>query len=469
MTFRPVPVNFVGQSYTHRSRSLSSQVTMNLIPEFVPTGKTESALTSWYGSKAWSAGSGLDRGIHNFSGVLYKVTTNTLYSVDSLGNQTPLGTIQGSAPCIFTDDGVTMRIASGGEDYLVTGGVLSVLSDTDLNPGNSVAYLNQQMINDSNPVGGSGGGQFQVSDVGVPGSIASNNFATAESAPDDTVRVATFNERIFLFGDINTVETWWNSGTGNPPVDRVQGGTMQMGIDSPYSVAISTQFVYFHGKDGTVYRFSAAQLHPITPPAIAATFSKYVSNDARAFMANIEGMSFYILTFPTEEKTWAFNEDGNAWFQLSTGADEGQYIGTSYAECYGKKLIADGGNVLELDADTYTDNGEVIINERVSPPIVSPSGGRIEMSSFTCIMETGVGIVTGQGEKPQAMFEVSLDGGKSWKPIGTAELGRQGEAREKVTIYHMDSAYEIMVKIRISDPVFISIHGASIEIREAGF
>lgn len=463
MTFTAIPVNFVGSSYTHRSRSLSSQVTMNLIPESVPTGKAQSALTSWHGSKSFSSGSGIDRGVHVFADELYKVTTNTLFKISSTGVQTSLGTIQGANPCVFADDGFTMRIATGGEDYLVTGGVLSVLSDTDLKPGNSVAYLNQQMINDSIR------GQFQVSDVGVPGSIAANNFATAESAPDDTVRVYTFNERIFLFGDINTVETWWNSGTGNPPVDRVQGGTMQMGIDSPYSVASSVDFVYFMGRDSTAYRFSATHLDPITPPAIAATFGNYVSSDARGFIVNIEGMSFYVLTFPTEGKTWAYNEDGNAWFQLSTGANEGQYLGTSYAEVYGKKLIASGGNILELDADTFTDNGDVIIKERVTPPITSPTGGRIEMSSFTLIMETGVGLITGQGVKPVAMFSASYDGGKSFSQESAVEIGRQGEGREKVKWDNMASAYEIIIKVRISDPVFVSIHGASIMLREAGF
>jgi len=464
LTFQAVPVNFVGQSYAHRSRSLSSQVTMNMIPEFVPTGKTEAAMTSWPGSKSFSTAGGVDRGMHVFAKELYKVTTNTLFKIDLVGKQTNLGFIQGNKPCIFADNGTTMRIATGSQDYLVTADVLTELTDSDLKPGNSVTFLNNLMINDSD------GGQFQVSDFGVPGSIAPNNFATAESAPDDTIRVYAFNERIFPFGDVSTVETWYNSGTGNPPVDRVQGGTMQIGLAAVYSVANSTDFVYFLGTDRTVYRFSGTQPQPATPPAIAAEFQSYdVSDDARASVANIEGMYFYIISFPTEGKTWAFNETGNAWFQLSTGADENQYIGTSYAEAYGKKLIADGGNVLELDVDTFTDNGQVIINERVSPPIVSPTGNRIEMSSFTVIMETGVGLITGQGEKPQAMFYASLDGGKSFDPMGSVELGRQGEAREKVTVYYMASAYEIIIKMRVSDPVFISIHGASIELREAGF
>lgn len=464
MTFQATPVNFVGQSYTHRSRSLSAQVTMNLIPEFVPTGKTKTALISWPGSKLFSDGSGLDRGMHVFAGVLFKISGTTLESITSLGARTTVGTVLGSQPCIFADDGSTMRIATGSRDYQVIGTVFSEITDPDLKPGNSVAYLNQQIINDSN------GGQFQVSDVGVPGSISANNFATAESSPDNTIRVYTFNERLYLFGDVDSTETWWNSGVGNPPFDRVQGGTMNIGLASSFSVTASTDFVYFLGTDRVVYRFSANQPDPISPPAISAEFQSYEkSDDARAYIVNIDGMSFYILNFPSEGKTFAFNEDGNAWYQLSTGASQGNYLGTSYAEVYGKKLIANNGKILVLDLDTFTDDGDVIIKERVSPPIVSPNGNRIEMSSFTLIMEKGVGIITGQGENPQIMFQASYDGGKSWSDEDWVSIGRQGESRAKVVWYNMRSAYEILIRVRISDPVFISIHSASIMLREAGF
>lgn len=127
MTFQMVPVNFVGQSYESRSRSLSSQVTMNLIPEFVPTGKTQSALMSWPGSKSFSTGSNSDRGMHVFAGVLYKISGTTLESISSAGVRTTIGTVDGSNPCIFADDGFTMRIATGSKDYQVIGGVLSVI------------------------------------------------------------------------------------------------------------------------------------------------------------------------------------------------------------------------------------------------------------------------------------------------------------------------------------------------------
>lgn len=464
MKFTPTPINFIGGSYAHRSRSLSSQVTMNLIPESILSGKSQTALTCWPGSKPFSLnGSGSDRGLHVFAGVLYKVTGSVLERISSTGERTEIGTISGSNPCIFADDGNTMRIATGSQDYQFVADTLTVIDDLDLKPGNSVAYMNQQMINDSD------GGQFQVSDVGVPGSIASNNFATAESSPDDTIRVYTFNERLYLFGDKDSTETWWNSGTGNPPFDRVQGGTMNMGISSPYSAASTSDYTYYLGFDKTVYRFSATQIESVTPPVIAAAFQELTTSDARSYVVNIEGMSFYVINFPTAGQTYAYNEDGNAWFQLSTGADESNYIGTSYAEAYGKKLIASGGDVLELDLDTYTDNGVTVIRERVSQPIISQDGGRIEMSSITLSMETGVGLINGQGVNPKVMFQASYDGGKSWSDEDWVEIGRMGAGRVKVEWHNMASAYEIMIRVRVSDPVFVSFHGASAMLRKAGW
>jgi hypothetical protein len=245
---------------------------------------------------------------------------------------------------------------------------------------------------------------------------------------------------------------------------------MNIGISSPYSAASSTDFVYFLGSDNSVYRFSATQPELITPTAISAIFQSYTTTtDARAYVVNIEGMSFYVINFPTAGKTWAYNEDGKAWFQLSTGADQDNYTGTSYAEAYGKKYISSGGNILELDIDTFTDNGETIIRERVTPPVVSPNGNRIEMSSLTLLMETGTGLITGQGVDPKVMIQASYDGGKSWGDEDWVDIGRLGAGRVKVEWYNMASAYEILIRVRVSDPVFVSFHSASIMLREAGW
>lgn len=466
MTFRTVPVDVVGASYKHRSRSLSSQSTVNLIPEFTPSGRSQKALTCWPGDKAWSAGSGAARGMHVFKNELYKVTGSTLYKIDANGAQTSIGKLSGSAPCVFANDGNSMRIATGVNDYIYNGSTLAVITDSDLVPGNSVAYLNQQMINDSS------GGQFQVSDVGDPDSIDALNFATAESAPDDTVRVFTFNERLYLFGDRNNTETWYNSGGEFPPFDRIQGGTMNIAIGAVYSVAASAEYMYFFGFDKSVYRVSAYQAERVTPNAIASVFENLDDpSDARGFTLNLEGQYFYVLNFPTSGQTWAYSEAGNAWFELSTGINLplANYGATDYVECYGKRLLEFGGSVREMDIDTFTSNGNQMVKARVASPIVDPSGARLMMSRFQLIMEVGVGTISGDGVDPVVIFEASYDGGKSWTNESWVDIGRMGEGRIKVEWFNMASAYEIMVRFKVVAPVFVSVHSAAIDIKAGGW
>lgn len=468
-SFQTIPLKVVGGSYESRSEAQSINKTMNLIPQIEESGAGKASLVTWPGAKAFYAASGIDRGMTVFSSELYKVTDNTLYKISNVGVATSLGTIAGSNRCIFANDGTNLIITTGSTGYQLTGTTLTTISDTDFQGGNSVTYLNQQMIYDGN------GGQFQVSDVGDPDSLQPNNFATAESSPDGTIRVFAFRERVYIFGE-KSVETWYNSGTGNPPFARVNGGTMNVGLAAVHSVDATDDYCYFLGDDKRVYRFSSHQPQNITSIAVSHQFDLMTDvSDAIGGIVRIEGQSFYVLTFPTGNKTFAFNEQSNTWFNLSTGADEQRYIGNSYTEVYGKRLIADkvSGGVFELDLDTYTDNGEVKIQERVFGPIngnaLGVDGERGLMSWIDIVMQMGVGIITGQGENPKLMVSASFDGGKTFCNPGDILLGRMGEGRLKARWDHTESFYDCFIKIRCSDPVFLSIFGASIGLKGSGF
>ena len=466
-SFKPVQLNIVGQSYESRSRALSIQKTMNLIPAAELTGAAQASLMSWPGATAFYAAAGVDRGMTVFVNELYKVTDQTLWKIDSFGAATNLGTITGNNRCIFANDGTNLIITQGTTGYQLTGTTLTEITDPDFVGGNSVGYLNLKMIFDSN------GGQFQVADTGDPDSIQPNNFATAESSPDDTIRIFVFNERFNPFGT-SSVETWWDSGTGNPPVARVNGGTMNVGLGAIHSVAATEDFVYFLGHDKRVYRYSSHQAENTSTNAISHQIDLLAEvSDGIGYIVTLEGQNIYVLNFATQGKTFAFNESSNAWFNLSTGANESAYIGTSYADVYGKRLIADGGNVHELDLDTYTDNGAVKIQERIFGPIngdaVGSSGHRLLMSYVDFIMDLGVGIATGQGENPQALVSLSFDGGKSFTNERDVLLGRTGEGRIKARYDHTESFYDCFVKIKVSDPVFIAIFSAAIGIKLSGY
>ena len=110
-----VQIPIVGPSYKHRSLPLSAQITRNWYPEFNKEAESTVALLPTPGAKAFSSGSvGQDRGLYEFGGTGYKVTGDQLYSFDSEGAQTLLGTIVGGQRVSFIDDGTNLVIVAGG-------------------------------------------------------------------------------------------------------------------------------------------------------------------------------------------------------------------------------------------------------------------------------------------------------------------------------------------------------------------
>ena len=465
-----VQAKIVGGTYAHRSLPLSAQRCINWWPEVELTGKEPVALVPFPGCKPWLSGVATekDRGMHVMdTGQVFKVSGGFLYQVDSDVTQTNIGTIVGAGQVIMADDGTNLIIITGANAYHYDGASLLSITDIDYEQGDSVAYMNNQFIYDGI------GGRFAVSDAGLPTTINGLNYATAESYGDDLSRVFVHNELLYLFGS-TSIESWYNSGVGNPPFDRIQSSTLKVGLGALHSVCSNKEFTYFLGNDLNVYQMRSYQLKKVTPIAVQSEFSGFTTSDAKGFCFQMEAQEFYMITFPTSDRTFCFNEE-TGWFELAHSAAKNRHLTNSYVYAYNKHLVADyrNGNVYELDFDTFTDNSDVIIRERITHPITSDALGvkgiRIEMSRFQVIMETGTGTATGQGQTPQIMFSASYDGGKSYSDEDWVEAGRTGEGRLKIEWYNMASFYECVIKIKVSDPVKWVIHSAAIDLQPAGY
>ena len=342
----------IGQAYKHPDLPLSAQVTKNWFPEINLETSVTVSLQPFPGAVLFSSGSGQDRGMTEWGGMVYKVTDTTLYKIDSAGAQTSVGTISGIKRCTFPASTEFLVIVTSGLAYKYDGNVLAQITDADLESPDYGAYLNQQWIYQGK------GARFAVSDAGQPGQINGLNYAAAESEGDDLVRPYVFNQTLYLFGERNT-ETWYNSGVGNPPFDRIEGGIVQKGLAAADSVSSNDRFIYFLGDDRLVYRLSGAQAQSITTIPIAATFQDYTSiSDAIGFCFQFNGQDFYLIQISGE--TWVFNETAGGWFQLTAGINEAQHPATSYLNAYGKRLIAAGGDILELTAAENTFNSDLL-------------------------------------------------------------------------------------------------------------
>ena len=147
-----VPFPLVGPTYTNRSLPVSSQVTRGFYVEVNPQGNEPVSFNPFPGLKAFSTGSGANRGMGRLDGVLYTVSGSNLIKVSSAGVQTTIGTIEGTGRCSLAEDQVgNLVIATGvGKPYEYNGTTLTQGSDNDLPNASTVTYINRRVIYDGN-------------------------------------------------------------------------------------------------------------------------------------------------------------------------------------------------------------------------------------------------------------------------------------------------------------------------------
>tara|TARA_Y100000310_G_scaffold172462_1_gene172578 strand:- start:479 stop:1909 length:1431 start_codon:yes stop_codon:yes gene_type:complete len=474
MPFQLFPIQLIGPFYEDESLQYSSQRTIGLFPSLPVEGRTIRALHWWPGTKAFSTGqvSGVDRGMDVMDGVLFKITDQTLYSVAANGVHTSLGTIDGSNRANLENDGTNLIISIGSKryQYNTTDG-LTTITDADHEPGNTSAFLNRQIIMDGS------GGRFQVADVGDPDDINALNFATAESAPDNTIAVAVFDELLHLFGTGpigGTVETWENTGIGNPPFSKVRGATKEFGLGAVHSIVKTDQNLYCLSSNRSIYRIVQIDFQDITPIPMSDFLKNSRIDDAFGEMIKFGRQWFYVLSFPEADVTWVIPTlDPNSAFQLETGVRGSRYLISSFAEAYGKKLVADwqNSNIYEFDFDTYINFGQTegMLRERITSPINASSldlpGREVTMNFVEFLVETGVG--NPDDLDPSVLLSASFDNGRSYTNETSVKLGQAG-AKETVRLDLLRTFKDVQFKIRYTEKTKFSIHGGGISAKLSG-
>lgn len=469
MTFQTVEINLTGPTHQSRSRPLSSQRTVNFYQQITTGGKDNFVLHSFPGQKLIdNTLTGTDRGMHQMNEVLFRVVGNTLYKVDDVNNPVSLGTVTGSNRCIFDDDGDNIVVISD-RIWVYTNSTNTFKENTNVNLKNikSVTYLNSQFIYTSEDL------SF-VSLPNNPFDVSGLDAIGAESSPDKLVRDYAFDQTLYRFGK-RTAEPWYTSGVGNPPIDRIERQEFSVGLSAINSVANTDRAIYWLGDDKAIYRVSGGANERISDDALSNTIENMERfDDAFGYSFALQGQDFYLITFPSESRTYVVNESLgiNGWFELSSGTKGDAYSGTSLVQVYNKNIIAKGGDLLELNLNEFTQDTDTIIRERITQEVNSDllgvKGQRIKMSRLELIMEVGVGLVSGQGVNPRIRIETSIDGGRTFFTSSWVEIGRAGEHTKRVELYQIVSGKGFIFRLTISDPVPISIYSAAIDIKLVG-
>ncbi len=423
-------------------------------------------LQRWPGARLRAASVGKNRGNCVLMGnKVYTVNGSSLVSLDSGFNHSTIGEIDGGGVCHLVTDGTNLIVSTGQKRYQYNG-TLTEITDGDHQAGNTATFINSRIAMDGN------GGAFQVADIGDPDSINSLNFATAESAPDDTIAVKAFKQRLLVFGT-DTVEPWFNDGSSDfPPYSRIEGGIQQFGLGSVHSLANDESYVYLLSSNNHIYRLVDIEAQRITPVPMERFLEDNVTSDARGWCMSFAGQWFYVLTFPTAGKTWVIPLiDPASAFQISSDLVRGPHMASAYIHAFGRHLIIDRvtGGFYEWVVGEFQDAGNNVLVERAIAPLNGEAFGltadELTMNQFSLVMETGVG--NSAVPDPVGIFDLSVDGGNSFVNETWVKLGQDG--LKKTVRYNKKKKFkDASVRFRVVDPIDVSLHSAAIKIKAGG-
>ena len=391
-------LGLAGPSNVPYSRSADTQRTVNLFPEVLPGGRGK-APAVLYGTPGLTTRVELSTS-DGIKALFYSTATRRIFAVkkrpngvvrlseltttnDLADTETDRGLLLGTAdgadmtPTSLSSNGLQLFIVcpEATKAFVFTYATNTLTEVTDevgeTNPKWGV-YLDGYFIAvDAN-------GQFYLSAINDGTTWDPTDVATPESSPDTTTMLAVHRGELWVFG-LESVEIWRNTGDVDFPFAPIKYQTIRLGLLYTYSVERIGTSLFWVGRDesGQAAVLEARGPEPRVVSSYAVTTSiqrKEVTGAAPvAWTHQHIGHTFYVLTFPDDGLTWAYDPEmgrDNGWHERMHLVGEieeahrarccvfiGGEDGVAKAHLAGDRA---SGKVYALSMGTYDDDGDPI-------------------------------------------------------------------------------------------------------------
>lgn len=399
------------------------------------------------------------RGLHPFPGnnLLYGVHRGTFYQIDNAGSVVSRGTINSTEGRVdICDDGTLITVVDGDEIYSYDTSTpatpIAAVADADRPTSpNTCIFQAGRILTDED-----GTGQFKGSELYDNTDWDPLDFATAESNPDNLVRIINYRGTVVLFGDYTT-EFWSNVGGSGFPYSRILQADVEYGLAARWSVGRFAGTFAFLAKNREGQSIVAVLNGYNTPTRISNFELEHIINnyssisDASGFGYMLGGHPMYQLNFPNEGKSWLYDGSTQYWSELRYKSDE-RHRAEFGVDFINQNIVADysNGKLYKLESNTYTDNG-VNIHMILRGKHIFNQKKRVRFTRLELGFEPAT--TTDQTAQPVAGLRLSKDGGHSWGTQTFAYLGKVGEYLKRCIWRNLGSGRDIVPEIVIAEPI----------------
>jgi hypothetical protein len=300
------------------------------------------------------------------------------------------------------------------------------------------------------------------------------------------------------------------------PFQRIPGTSTQHGIAAPFSLyRFGNSFAYVSRNNrgqAQIMQMKGYLPERISTHAVENTLANQYVDDAIAWTYQLEGHEVYVVSFPTLNLTWAYDNATQMWHKwLYTASDNSyqRHRGNCCAVFQGMVLVGDydNGKIYELSRTNYTDDGQNVRRLRRAPHLVSdfqrqyfdelqiqfqPGVGTTGLTRTTVVQEAepnpdpyyiypeatltigpldvfvignaGGGVVISETTtNPQAMLRWSNDGGSTWSKEYWVPIGGLGKYTNRAIWRRLGTARDRVFEVSITDPVNAVIVSANLK------
>ncbi len=447
-------IPFVGGAYAGRSKNVNSQRCLNFYLEIDNTGdRSQAFLVGTPGlTLRLTITAGPCRGFHSFNNRFFAVVGARLYEISSAHTATDLGGIAGTNRVVMSDNGTQLFVAQGANGYIYNASTstFSQITDAQFDSAGTVTFADDQFI-----VSEVGSQQFRLSDDSDGTAWTELVFSSKNGASDNLSAVFADHRELWLLGE-KTTEIWVRVSDPDFPYQRPQSGFIETGIASPHTIAKADNSIIWLSQDDRGHGICVQAKDGytpviITPQAINWQWQQYSTiSDAFAYTYQLEGHEFYVLTFPTANRTWVYDAGFKEWHQWSSnlnGDELSRHRSNCHTFVFGRHYVGDyaTGKIYTLEPEVYTENGSTIIRDRIAQHL-NADEQKLRIANVQIVFEEGVGAA-------QAMLRWSKDGGHNYSSEQWRSVGSTGKYNQRAIWRKIGAGRDFTWWLRVSGAV----------------
>lgn len=331
------------------------------------------------------------------------------------------------AKATFATNGTYGFFASGGRMVTsLSGAATAFVADADAPTEVShVAYMDRYIFaNKLNTA------LFYWCDVNSPLAWTSTSFGNPESKPDYLNALHVGNREITLFGR-ESLEFWFNDGIN--PFSRIEGTSLDKGCIAPHSIVNAGGGAWiFLDDQRRVVVVEGRSPRIVSGPYDNIIRDFYPVTDAVANLISIGKQTFYILDFPTMQRTFVWNITSDTWSEwgdwdnASIRFESWKGRSSCYCRAWDCTLVGDHvtGKIYKIRPDVFNNNSEVI-RTIISPGTVT-HGTMKRKRADELILRVKRGLGSVAGSDPVFVLRWKNED-QVWQPERTISLGKIGD------------------------------------------